>query len=227
MESKEELITEKVPWLGIIGIIYGLFSWWFVGFIAHMQHYWGTDKKVLPQAIILVFSAIIISHLSLCIVLMRRKRYKWKMIPLIAVGISYIVLAWSTFGIVVKPSLYEHQLKSEIAGTTLIKVSANRIEGVQEFPDVFDFEVGEKKNIQEIIENIKIAPFGYGTVCECGGECTVEFYRDKELCVEMTCHHGRRFRWPESKAMGDMELTNESSAFFKRWLTENGNYTFD
>ena len=227
MEPKEDVIVKKMPWLGIIAIVYGLLAFLIVGFIAHMHRYWGTDEKVLPHAIIPVLIGILVSHFSLFKILTKPEQYKCKAVTYLGVVVSYIVLIKSALGIVIMPSIYEHQLKSDIAETSLIKVSAIRIDGVRQFEGTVDFEIRDKERIHKFIENIEVAPFGYGSFCECMGEQDIEFYQNEKISVILTFHHGNRLRWEKSMANGDLELTNKSSIFFKNLLNEQGNYEYE
>jgi hypothetical protein len=124
-----------------------------------------------------------------------------------------------------KSSIYEEQLKSAIANTTLIKVSPVFFGEVQQMTGEVSFEETDAKKIQKIIENIKITPFGYGGACECLGDQSIEFYSGERLCAELTFHHGKHFRWQKGWP-SDMILTNKSAEYFKKWLFENGNYKF-
>ena len=48
MELKEQIVTRKIPWLGIVAIVYGLLVLLLVRIFAIAHHIVGSDEKVLP-----------------------------------------------------------------------------------------------------------------------------------------------------------------------------------
>ena len=227
MEQEEHAVVKKTPWLGIIAIVYGVLLLLLVRVYALASRLVGSDERVLMHVTIAVLAAILLSHYSLFKLLRKPQQYKWKFVVYVGIFISYAVLVKCAVGAVIKPVMYERQLKSEVAGATKIVVVPVAFEIFGESSELNGFEENDRKTIQALVENIKIAPFEYDVGhCGCGGNQKIEFYQGEKLLAKLSFHHGEHFRWLEGWS-SDMVLKNKSAAYFKEWLSKNGVDNFD
>ena len=81
------------------------------------------------------------------------------------------------------------------------------------------YEENGSSAISEFVENIIIKRSSPGG-CECVGDLGFEFYADDRLILKMTLHHGKAFRWSESRLKGDAQLSRKSRRFIADWLAE-------
>ncbi len=81
------------------------------------------------------------------------------------------------------------------------------------------YEENDSSAISEFVENIIVKRSSPGA-CSCMGALRFEFYADDHLILKMTLHHGKAFRWNESRLKGDARLSRKSRRFVADWLAE-------
>lgn len=224
---QDQIVSKKIPLLGVLTIVYGLFVLGFVPVVAKIYHMSGADDRIMLDSTIVVLSLLLMSHFSLYKIQRGSQFYKWKIITWIGVVFSYFVLINCAVNVVFKPMIYEQRLKSVLTEVDHIKVMSGAIVvknfGTSEAENVEDwllFEETDKVEIQKVIDNIKIIPYGYGFSCMCGGHQKIQFYQGDQLVVEVTFHHGKSLRWLKHWP-SDMSLTNDSVFYLKNWLSRN------
>lgn len=90
------------------------------------------------------------------------------------------------------------------------------------------YEENDSSAISEFVENIIIKRSSQGAGgCECVGDLRFEFYAEDHLILKMTLHHGKAFRWNESRLKGDARLSRKSRRFVADWLAERDIYPAD
>lgn len=228
MSSENNQTAQKMPLLGMIGIVCGLVaSFIIIPALIEVCRSLSLDDKLLPHISVIVLGLLLLTHFSLFRVARKPQNYKWKWIPLVGVVVSYVLVIYSVVGMIITPSRCEERLTSALAGATSVKVYTISMDELVKSQDDAEYEENDPEKIQEIIAHIDIAPFGYGTSCACEGQQMIEFYQAEKLIAKVSFHHGQNLRWHDNRANGDLQLTAKSAAFFKDWLTQSGNFHFE
>ncbi len=84
------------------------------------------------------------------------------------------------------------------------------------------FEVQGPDKITELVDLIEINESKSWFHDMCHGDVLLSFYRQDELLVTLSYHHGKSFRWRHGKWKGDALLTGKSQRAMNRWLERNG-----
>jgi hypothetical protein len=92
-----------------------------------------------------------------------------------------------------------------------------------ELPDNKDkvFETTDPNEILEFVKLLSFRPTLKGRHCNCSGELGFEFYKNNEVCLVFSFHHGQRIR-VKNQSSGDLFLSDDSIRLLDNWLTEKG-----
>ncbi|NLX24781.1 MAG: leucine-rich repeat domain-containing protein [Lentisphaerae bacterium] len=84
------------------------------------------------------------------------------------------------------------------------------------------YETTDSREIDALVKMLRIDPEQSHYYCGCYGSPTFEFYREGELVVMLSFHHGRSLRWGRGEWPADGVLDDDSRDLLLSWLDQRG-----
>ncbi len=221
IESSVQVEHRKLSRWALCSLIFGILNFLF-SYYRQGPPFHALDIGLFVMAIIviLLLPAVICGYVAIYRINKNPQRYRGTWLALVGIAFACFVLLLSIYGSIIKPYLAINTFTSKLEHVTHIKVrSPEMFPGDIKAESVF-FEEKDPKLISKIIQSIEIAPFGFPGRCACHGEVMIEFYKNSDLCVGLSFHHGYSLRWLDGWP-SDVILTRKSASFLADWLAAN------